>query len=214
MVLHESADSQSTAPKNRVAALYNRQSACFTKCKTSLPILDCPADTTLSPLRCPMCRWTQRHPQKGLIVTAKARKSTKTAQAKSAKAAEATKSKPANLSHVPTPWLKLKQMWEAGESYEAMAKATDVHYSAKKPDPTKPTRAKIWKARNIGVKIDGKLVRFGARGKAKGGPKKGKTAKGVKKVSGKAKEIKKKPKAPAAVEANAEPSNNPEPVIP
>ena len=60
-------------------------------------------------------------------------------------------------------------MWEAGATYEAMAKATDAHYDPSKADPTKPTRAKIWKARNIGVTIDGKLVKFGARGKVKEG---------------------------------------------
>ena len=118
-------------------------------------------------------------------MTAKSTKSKKSAPTKSAKTTKSTKPKPANHSHVPTPWLKLKQMWEAGESYEAMAKATDAHYTADKPDPTKPTRAKIWKARNIGVKIDGKLVKFGQRGKAKGGPEKGKTKKGAKKASGK-----------------------------
>jgi hypothetical protein len=67
--------------------------------------------------------------------------------------------------HEPIPWLKLKKMWEAGESYQSMAKATDTHYDPKKADPTKPTRAKISKARNKGVRIDGKLVKFGARGK-------------------------------------------------
>jgi hypothetical protein len=107
-----------------------------------------------------------------------------TTKAKKAKKA-AKAPKPANRSHVPTPWLKLKQLWEAGESYEAMAKATDAHYDPKKPDPTKPTRAKIWKARNVGVKIDGKLVKFGIRGKAKEPAKKGQAKKGAKKVSGK-----------------------------
>ena len=121
-------------------------------------------------------------PQKGLAVTAKSTKSKKSAPTKSAKAHKSTKTKPVNPSHVPTPWAKLRQMWEAGESYEAMAKATDAHYDGSKPDPTKPTRAKIWKARNIGVKIEGKLVRFGARGKAKEVAKKGK---GVKEGSGK-----------------------------
>jgi hypothetical protein len=106
-------------------------------------------------------------PQKGLAVTAKSTKSKKSAPTKSAKTHKSPKPRPANPSHFPTPWLKLKQMWEAGESYEAMAKATDAHYDVNKPDPTKPTRAKIWKARNVGVKIDGKLIRFGARGKVK-----------------------------------------------
>lgn len=93
--------------------------------------------------------------------------------------------KPTKSAHVPTPWLKLKQMWVSGASYEAMAKATDAHYDASKPDPTKPTRAKIWKARHVGVTIDGKLVKFGARGKVKekgkGKPDKGKkgSAKGM-----------------------------------
>jgi len=48
-----------------------------------------------------------------------------------------------------------------------MAKATDPHYDPKKPDATKATRAKVCRARKQGVRIDGKLVRFGARGKAK-----------------------------------------------
>jgi hypothetical protein len=60
-------------------------------------------------------------------------------------------------------------MWEDGASYQAMAKATDAHYDPKKPDPTKATRAKIWKARNVGVKIEGKLVKFKARGKLPAG---------------------------------------------
>ena len=51
----------------------------------------------------------------------KAAKTKKTATTK-------TSAKP---SHVPTPWLKLKQMWESGESYEAMAKATDALCLAK-----------------------------------------------------------------------------------
>jgi hypothetical protein len=148
---------------------------------TTIPRLVGPPDTTLSPS--PLSSMpvdTYPPAEKGLAMTAKSTKSKKTARAKSAKAAKSTKPKPSNPSHVPTPWLKLKQMWEAGQSYEAMAKATDAHYAANKPDPTKPTRAKIWKARNIGVKIEGKLVRFGARGKAKEETKKGKTAKGVK----------------------------------
>ncbi len=109
-------------------------------------------------------------------MTAKATKSKKSAKPRPATPAKSTKS-----THVPTPWGKLKQLWEAGATYEAMAKATDAHYDPQKPDPTKPTRAKIWKARNIGVTIDGKLVKFGARGKAKEGAKKGKLSKGVKK---------------------------------
>jgi hypothetical protein len=143
-------------------------------------------------------------------VTAKSRKLKKSAPTKSAKAHKSTKPKPTSPSHVSTPWLKLKQMWEAGESYEAMAKATDAHYSANKPDPTKPTRAKIWKARNIGVKIDGKLVRFGARGKAKEQSKKSEAGKGVKKASGRQKATKKAVRASAPGEAKAEPTINPE----
>ena len=107
-------------------------------------------------------------------MTAKSTKSKKSAQTKWAKAPQSAKPKPTG-SHVPTPWLKLKQMWEAGESYEAMAKATDAHYAPSKSDPTKPTRAKIWKARNIGVNIDGEIVRFGARGNGNPKTKKGKT---------------------------------------
>jgi hypothetical protein len=122
---------------------------------------------------------------------------------KPAKAPKSTKQ-----SHVPTPWLKLKKMWEAGESYEAMAKATDAHYEPKKADPTKATRAKIWKARNVGVTIEGKLVKFGARGKAKEPAKKGKTSKGVKKGTGKKKARKKTNKPATPAEAKAEPSNN------
>jgi hypothetical protein len=125
---------------------------------------------------------------------------------KTKKATKAKKpAKAPNQAHVPTPWLKLKQVWESGQSYEAMAKATDAHYDPKKPDPTKPTRAKIWKARNVGVTIDGKLVKFGARGKAKEPAKKGKV-KGVKKGTGKVKATKKAVKAPVPVEGNAETS--------
>ena|ERR1035441_9776684 len=119
----------------------------------------------------------------------------------------ATAKMPTKPSHVPTPWLKLKQMWEAGESYEAMAKATDAHYDPKKPDPTKATRAKIWKARNQGVNIDGKLVKFGARGKTGSGTaKKGKPGKPVKKGSGKV-----KAKTTGKAEANIQPVASPEP---
>ena len=99
-------------------------------------------------------------------MTAKAKKGKKSAQtAKSPKSAQAKVDRQIlhPSTHVPTPWAKPKQMWEAGANYEAMAKATDAHYDASKPDPTKPTRAKIWKARNVGVTIDGKLVKFGAR---------------------------------------------------
>ena len=125
---------------------------------------------------------------------------------KSAKAPKSTK--PTTSSHVPTPWAKLKQMWETGATYEDMAKATDAHYDSKKPDPTKPTRAKIWKARNVGVNIDGKLVKFGARGKAKEPAKKGKTEKVVKKAAGKGKFGKKAGKETVKpVEAKPEPSS-------
>jgi hypothetical protein len=117
-------------------------------------------------------------------------------KATKAKKSAKTKSLKPKSTHVPTPWLKLKQMWESGESYEAMAKATDAHYDPKKPDPTKATRAKIWKARNVGVRIDGKLVKFGARGKAKEVAKKGKKRGKVQKGSGKAKVGKKAGKAP------------------
>ena len=106
----------------------------------------------------------------------------------------ATVKTPAKHQHVRTPWLKLKQMWESGQSYEAMAKATDAHYDPKKPDPTKATRAKIWKARNHGVHIDGKLVKFGQRGKTGNG--KGKKAKPSEKAgSGTAKKGKTSEKA-------------------
>ena len=119
-------------------------------------------------------------------MSTKATKATKSGKApkagKSTKSLAAKSASPTST-HVPTPWAKLKQMWEAGATYEAMAKATDAHYDPTKPDPTKPTRAKIWKARNVGVTIDGKLVKFGARGKVKEGVKKGK-AEG-KKASGK-----------------------------
>jgi len=125
------------------------------------------------------------------------------------KAAKSTKS--TKQSHVPTPWLKLRQMWESGASYEAMAKATDAHFDPTKADPTKPTRAKIWKARNIGVNTNGKVVKFGARGKlAKERASKGKL-KGVKKAAGKVKATKKAAKkAPAQVEGKAEPSSSTE----
>lgn len=126
-----------------------------------------------------------------------ATKATKATKAK--KTGKSTKS-----SHVPTPWARLKQMWEAGATYEAMAEATDAHYDPSKPDPTKPTRAKIWKASNVGVTIDGKLVKFGARGKAKETAKKGKAGKGVKKAG------KRKQAGKAPVEAKAEP---PEPKV-
>ena len=133
---------------------------------------------------------------------------TKTAKStKAKKPAKAPKS--TKQSHVPTPWLKLKQLWESGASYEAMAKATDAHYDSNKSDPTKPTRAKIWKARNVGVTIDGKLVKFGTRGKAKEPAKKGKL-KVVKKAAGKGKATKKAAKAPAQVEAKAREANNTE----
>ena len=122
----------------------------------------------------------------------------------------ATVKTPTKPSHVPTPWLKLKQMWEAGESYEAMAKATDAHYDPKKPDPTKATRAKIWKARNQGVNIDGKQVKFGQRGKpGSGTAKKAKPSKSVKKGSGKLK-AKTTGKAPNA-ETPVQPVESPEP---
>lgn len=136
--------------------------------------------------------------------TAKATKAKKPAK-KAAKAPKSTKQ-----AHVPTPWLKLKQMWESGASYEAMAKATDAHYNPSKADPTKPTRAKVWKARNVGVTIDGKLVKFGARGKlAKETAEKGKL-KGVKKAAGKGKVGKKAGKAPTQVEAKAMEASNTE----
>ncbi len=106
---------------------------------------------------------------------------------KAKKPARSTNPKSTKQSHVPTPWAKLREMWESGATYEAMAKGTDAHYDPSKPDPTKPTRAKIWKARNVGVTIEGKLVKFGARGKAKEGAKKGKPSKGVKKAAGKGK---------------------------
>ncbi len=116
--------------------------------------------------------------------------------------------KPTKQPHVPTPWLKLKKMWEAGESYEAMAKGTDAHYDPKKADPTKATRAKIWKARNVGVTIDGKLVRFGARGKAKEHAKKGRPRKEVKQGTGKKKASKKTAKPATPIEAKAETSRH------
>jgi hypothetical protein len=129
---------------------------------------------------------------------------TKTAKATKAKKPAKTP-KSTKQSHVPTPWLKLKQMWESGASYQAMAKATDAHYTPGKADPTKPTRAKIWKARNVGVRIDGKLVKFGARGKAKEPAKKGKL-KGVKKAAGKGKATKKAAQEQAPVQL--EPAKN------
>jgi hypothetical protein len=55
----------------------------------------------------------------------------------------------------------LKKMWEAGESYKAIAEATDAGYDTNKADPTKLTRWRIWRARHIGVRINGKLVKFG-----------------------------------------------------
>ncbi len=93
-------------------------------------------------------------------------KSTKSRKSTNAAKTQMFKNKPVQCA-------TLKKMWEAGESYEAMAKATDPHYDPKRLDPTKPTRAKISKARTTGVRIDGKLVKFGARGK-RTGEKKGK----------------------------------------
>ncbi len=140
-------------------------------------------------------------------MAAKVTKATKAK--KSAKIPKSTK-QPTISAHVPTPWAKLKQMWEAGASYEAMAKATDAHFDPTKADPTKPTRAKIWKARNVGVNIDGKLVKFGARGKAKEPGKEGKGSKVVKKGAGKraAKASKTASKSATPVEPKAEPSNS------
>jgi hypothetical protein len=90
-----------------------------------------------------------------------------------------------------------------------MAKATDAHYDPKKPDPTKATRAKIWKARNQGVNIDGKLVKFGQRGKTGSGTaKKAKPGKSVKKGSPKVK-AKTTGKAPKA-ETSVQPVESPE----
>jgi hypothetical protein len=121
---------------------------------------------------------------------------------KAKKPAKATKS--TKQAHVPTPWPTLKKMWEAGESYEAMAKATDVHYDPKKPDPTKATRAKIWKGRNVGVQVDGKLVKFSVRGKAQKPAKKAKPSKGGKKGTGKVKASKKTTKPATPVETKAQ----------
>ena len=150
----------------------------------------------------------------------KATKSKKSATAQKAPKSTKSTAKATTSTHVPTPWAKLKQMWEAGADYETMAKATDAHYDPSKADPTKPTRAKIWKARNIGVTIDGKLVKFGARGKVKEVGKKAEAT--GKKVTGKSKAKKKpagKPKAgkkagKTAVpgpETKAEHSSSPEP---
>ena len=167
-----------------------------------------PPDTIIPPPVLSWIRWqaTTAQPQKGQIMATKATKAKKSAKAK-----KATKS-----THVPTPWAKLRQMWEAGASYEAMAEATDAHYDPQKPDPTKPTRAKIWKARNVGVNIDGKLIKFGARGKAKEQGKKGKAEKG-KKAAGKGKAGKNAGKATKTaaksatpVEPKAEPSSSTE----
>jgi hypothetical protein len=85
-----------------------------------------------------------------------------------------TKKVPAKSERHATNWAKLKTLWEQGASYELMAKATDPHFNPKNSDPCKPTRAKICRARKQGVRIDGKLVRFGARGKVKDGAKKAK----------------------------------------
>jgi hypothetical protein len=118
--------------------------------------------------------------------------------------------KPTKQSHVPTPWPELKKMWEAGESYESMAKGTDAHYDPEKPDPTKATRAKIWKARNIGVQIDGKLVKFGTQGKAKEGTKKVKPTKETKKRTGNKKASKETNKPAISIEDKAETATSPE----
>jgi hypothetical protein len=64
---------------------------------------------------------------------------------------------------VPIPWGRLKKLWDAGESYERIAKLTDPRYDPKKPDPTHGTRAKISRALTKGVRIDGRLVRFKPR---------------------------------------------------
>jgi hypothetical protein len=88
---------------------------------------------------------------------------------KTAKKPKAAKTKKADpTTRVAIPWGKLKQMWDAGKSYLEMAKATDPHFDANKPDATKTTRAKISVAMNKGVTIDGKLVRFKRRERTKG----------------------------------------------
>lgn len=134
---------------------------------------------------------------------------------KATKSKKSANTKSTQQSYVPTPWLRLKEMWEAGVSYEAMAKATDAHFDPKKPDPTKATRAKIWKARNVGVTIDGKLVKFAARGKVKEQAGKGKGSKEKKRVTrkGKATEAVTKPEASAETkseQSKVEPSNRAE----
>lgn len=159
------------------------------------------------PFAVPDAGWHLLTGRKGAMTTKpkKAKKSIKPTSSNGPKS-ERSKPKAATSSHVPTPWLKLKQMWEAGESYDAMAKATDAHYSAHKPDPTKPTRAKIWKARNVGVNIDGKLVRFGERGKAKERLRKGK-AEESKKGTGNKKASKTAVKPVTAPDTKVEPSS-------
>ena len=93
-----------------------------------------------------------------------------TTMGKTAKKPKATKPKKAEpKTRVAIPWGKLKQLWDAGKSYLEMAKATDPHFDANKPDATKTTRAKISVAMNKGVTIDGKLVHFKRRERTKDG---------------------------------------------
>ena len=87
---------------------------------------------------------------------------------KTAKKPKTAKKKPEPKTRVAIPWAKLKQLWDAGKSYLEMAKATDQHFDANKPDATKTTRAKVSIAMNKGATIDGKLVRFKRRERTKG----------------------------------------------
>jgi hypothetical protein len=126
---------------------------------------------------------------------------------KSAKKAAAAKQKAAK--RVPTNWARIKELYERGKSDEEIAKLTDAHYDPKHPDPTHSTRARISKARTTGVRINGKLVRFGQRGKEKGAPKKASNQKTGSKTSKTAKSTAKvvKPAEPKTAEqAKVEPT--------
>jgi hypothetical protein len=87
-----------------------------------------------------------------------------------------------------------------------------AHYDPQKPDSTKATGAKTWKARNQGVQIDGKLVKFRARGKTGTGKvKKAKPSKSGKKGSGKVKaKIPRKADTPVQSVEVTEPTKNTE----
>lgn len=55
------------------------------------------------------------------------------------------------------PYPKVARMWDAGKTYEQIAKAIK-RYSTKSEDPTKPVRAIISRMLNAGYDVDGKTV--------------------------------------------------------